>query len=112
MKIYHNANCSKSCGALNLLLQNGIKPQVVEYLQNVPTKEELRGILAMLNMKPTDIVRKNEPVFQANYMGRNFNDEQWLDILLQHPELIERPIIVHKGKAIIARPIERVLDLL
>lgn len=112
MKIYHNPVCSKSCGALEIMLQNGIKPQVVEYLQNEPTKEELTGILNMLNMKPADIVRRNEPVFQSKCLGQHFTDEEWIDILLQHPELIERPIIIKDGRAIIARPVERVLELL
>lgn len=63
-------------------------------------------------MKPFDIIRKNEALFQKNYFGKIFTDEQWLDILLRHPELIERPIVVKNDKAVIARPVERLLELL
>ena len=66
----------------------------------------------MLDMKPFDIIRKNEALFQKNYFGKIFTDEQWLDILLRHPELIERPIVVKNDKAVIARPVERLLELL
>lgn len=112
MKIYHNTQCSKSNCALELIKENGITPQIVDYLKNTPSKEELIDLLSMLNQKPFDIVRKNEAVFQNNYSGKMFTDEQWLDILLLHPELIERPIIVKDGKAVIARPAERLLELL
>lgn len=112
MKIYHNTQCSKSNCALELIKENGITPQMVDYLKNTPSKEELINLLSMLDMKPFDIVRKNEAIFQKNYFGKKFTDEQWLDILLLHPELIERPIVVKDGKAVIARPAERLLELL
>lgn len=112
MKIYHNYQCSKSNCALELIKQNGITPQVLDYLRNTPSKEELIKLLSMLKLKPFDVVRKNEAVFQKNYFGKTFTDEQWLDILLLHPELIERPIVVKDGKAVIARPAERLLELL
>ena len=112
MKIYHNFQCSKSNCALELIKEKGITPQIVDYLKNTPSKEELIMLLSMLNMKPFDIMRKNEVIFQKNYFGKIFTDEQWLDILLLHPELIERPIVVKNGKAVIARPAERLLELL
>lgn len=112
MKIYHNAQCSKSCGALDLIRQNGIEPQVVEYLQAVPTKDELKSLLDMLILKPLQLIRKQEPLFLQNFDGHTLTDEQWIDVMLAHPELIERPIVVKDGKAIIARPFEKVLDLL
>ncbi|KGO09916.1 arsenate reductase (glutaredoxin) [Elizabethkingia bruuniana] len=111
MKIYYNPQCSKSNCALELIKQNGIIPQVVDYLNNTPSKVELIKLLSMLNLRPFEIVRKNEVIFQDNYFEKTFTDEQWLDILLLHPELIERPIVVYKDKAIIARPIERLLEL-
>ncbi|WP_257657609.1 arsenate reductase (glutaredoxin) [Parapedobacter lycopersici] len=112
MKIYHNPQCSKSSCALALLTDHGIEPQVIHYLQDTPKKEELINILDMLKMSPFEIVRKNELIFKEKYEGRHFTDEQWIAILLAHPILIERPIVVHNGNAIIARPAEKVLDLL
>ncbi|MHC5354722.1 arsenate reductase (glutaredoxin) [Myroides sp. LJL115] len=112
MKIYHNYQCSKSNCALELIKQNGIIPQIVDYLKTPPTKEELIKLLSMLKLSPVEIVRKNEVIFKDNYSEKTFSDDQWLDILLLHPQLIERPIVVKDGKAVIARPSERLLDLL
>lgn len=112
MKIYHNHQCSKSNCALEIINEKGIKPEIVDYLQNAPSKEELINLLGMLHLKPVDIVRKNEPIFQEKYIGQHFTDEQWLEILSQNPILIERPIVVKDGKAVIARPVERLLELL
>lgn len=112
MKIYHNSNCSKSNCALELIKEKGISPQVINYLQDTPSKEELIKLLSMLGLKPFDIIRKKEEIFQQNYAGKTFSDEQWLEILVEHPILIERPIVVKDGKAVIARPTERILELL
>lgn len=111
MKIYHNPQCSKSNCALDLITEKGIVPKVVNYLQETPKKEELIKLLDMLKMSPFEIVRKNELIFKEKYQGQDFTDEQWIDILLLHPILIERPIIVHNDKAIIARPAEKILEL-
>ena len=111
MKVYHNPQCSKSNCALEFITEQGIAPQIINYLQDTPKKEELMEILEMLKMSPFEIIRKNELIFKEQYEGQRFTDEQWIDILLLHPILIERPIIVHNGKAIIARPAEKVLDL-
>lgn len=111
MKIYHNDQCSKSNLALELIKKNGENYQIVDYLGQPPTKKELIEILAMLNLKPADIVRKKGSVFFNKYDGKTFSDDQWLDILIGNPELIERPIVVKDGKAVIARPAERIFEL-
>lgn len=112
MKIYHNAQCSKSNCALALIKQEGITPEIVDYLHNAPSREELINLLSMLQLQAADIVRKGEAVFKQKYAGKTFSNDQWLDILVQHPALIERPIVVSNGKAVIARPAERLLALL
>ena len=112
IKIYHNPQCSKSCSTLDTLHEKGINPQIIDYLNHPPSKEELLEILAMLNYKPLALIRTNEPLFQQKYEGHTYTDEQWIDIMLQHPELIERPIVVANGKAIIARPLEKLYSLL
>lgn len=112
MKIYHNSNCSKSCGVLNIIQQQGYQPQVIEYLNQTPDKNELLQILTMLGLKPFDIIRKNEPIFIKNFEGQVLTDAQWLEVLISNPILIERPIVVINGKAIIARPIEKIFELL
>ena len=110
--IYHNARCSKSRSACEIVAGRGIEATIVEYLKAPPGKEELRALLQKLGMKPAEIVRRGEDVFKENYAGKTLDDEQWLDALVAHPILIERPIVVRGDKAVIGRPPEKVLDLL
>ncbi len=112
MKIYHNPRCRKSRETLELLRKHGIEPEIVEYLKTPPTKEELRDILRKLGMKPQDIVRKGEAIYKEQYKGKELSDEEWLDVLVQHPRLIERPIVVDGERAVIGRPPENVLNIL
>jgi arsenate reductase len=85
---------------------------LIEYLKVPPSKEELRQLLEMLGMKPGDLVRKNEEIFRDQYTGLKLSDEQWLDALVAHPILMERPIVVRGGKAVLARPPAKLLELL
>ena len=110
--IYHNARCSKSRSACEIVASRGIEATIVEYLKTPPTRAELRALLQKLGMKPEEIVRRGEDVFKEDYAGKTLDDEQWLDALLAHPILIERPIVVRGDKAVIGRPPEKVLDLL
>jgi len=111
IRIYHNPRCGKSRSACALLAEKGATPEVVEYLKTPPSKDELRGLLAKLGMKPEELLRKGEAVFKENYAGKQLDDEGWLDAMVAHPILIERPIIVRGGKAVVGRPPERVNEL-
>jgi arsenate reductase len=112
MKIYHNPRCSKSRQALNLLKEKGVTPEVVEYLKEVPTFEEMKKLVQQLNMKPEDILRKGEEIYKKEFKGKNFTDDEWIKIMIENPKLIERPIIVKGNKAIVGRPPEKVLELI
>lgn len=112
MKIYHNPRCRKSRETLELLRQHGVEPQIVEYLKTPPSKEELRDILRKLGMKPEQLVRKGEARYKEQFKGKALSEEEWLEVLTQHPRLIERPIVVAGDKAVIGRPPENVLQLL
>lgn len=112
MRIYHNPRCSKSRAACSLIAEKGLAAEVVEYLKTPPSREELRALLAKLDMKPGEIVRKGEEVFKERFAGRTLSDDEWLDALVAHPILIERPIVVRGDKAVLARPAEKVLELL
>lgn len=111
VRIYHNPRCSKSRSALALLEEKGVTAAVIEYLKTPPTKTELREILKKLGMKPEEIVRKGEETYKTQYQGAQLSDEAWLDELIAHPILIERPIIIAGDKVVIGRPPERVLTL-
>jgi arsenate reductase len=110
-RIYHNPRCSKSRGACALLAEHGAEVEVIEYLKTPPTREELRALLKMLGLRAADLVRRGEPVFKEHYAGRELDEEGWLDAMLAHPVLIERPIVVRGERAVLGRPPERVAEL-
>ena len=111
MKIYHNPRCGKSRDTLKLIQAKGIEPEVVEYLKDTPSPEEIKEVLSKLGMKPMDIIRKGETVYKEKFKGKDYSDSQWIDILALNPILIERPIVVKDDKAILGRPPENVKAL-
>ncbi len=101
--IYHNSRCSKSNTALKEITQSGEPFEVVSYLEAVPSMAELRSILAKLDLKPFDIVRKTEKIYLDKFKDKELSDEEWVKALHENPILIQRPIIVNGDKAVIAR---------
>lgn len=112
VRIYHNRRCSKSRAACQLLAERGVAAEIVDYLATPPSREELSGLLRKLGMQPDELVRRGEPVFKEHYAGRSLSDEEWLEALIAHPILIERPIVVRGDRAVLGRPPEKVLELL
>jgi len=110
--IYHNPRCSKSRQSLELLREHGEEPKIIEYLKDIPTREELQTILAKLNLNPTDILRTGEQIFKEKFKSMQFSEEEWLEVMIEYPKLIERPIVVKGNRAVVGRPPERVLDIL
>lgn len=110
--IYHNPRCSKSREGLQLLELEGKPFTTVKYLNEPLTKEELTAIITKLGIAPIGLVRQKEAVWTQNYKGRQLTDSQVIDALLQHPALIERPIVVNGNKAVIARPAEKIKEIL
>jgi arsenate reductase (glutaredoxin) len=112
MIIYYNAQCSKCREAEQILTENNCDFIIREYLKQPPTKKELKELLAKLGCKPFDIVRQKEELFQKKFRNKKFSDDEWIQILTEHPELIERPIIIDGYKAIIGRPPEKIIELI
>ncbi|GAA4199568.1 arsenate reductase (glutaredoxin) [Pedobacter jeongneungensis] len=110
--IYHNNRCTKSRNALVELEKRGKDFEVVYYLETPPDKAELKEIIAKLGIKPLELIRKGEKIFTENYKGKNLNDEEWIDAMIAHPILIERPIVIAENKAVIARPTEKIQEIL
>ena len=108
MKIYYNSKCSKCRIALDKLKDQN--PEMIEYLKTPPTKEELKEILQKLGMKAEDIIRKKEDEF-TQFKGKEFSQDQWIDILIKHPKLIQRPIIVNGERAVIGRTEEALQEI-
>jgi arsenate reductase len=110
--ILHNPRCSKSREALSLLQKENCEIEIIEYLKNTPTKKELKTILSKLGLKAVDIVRKKEALYLEKFKNKTFTNEEWIQLLIENPILIERPIVIDGYKAIIGRPPELVIDLL
>jgi arsenate reductase len=111
--IYHNPRCSKSRRALQLLRDRGVEPEVIEYLKTPPDAAALRGLLDLLGLEPRDLMRKKEKEYRE--MGLDdpgLTREALIAAMVAHPRLIERPIVVKDGRAVLGRPPERVIDLL
>ena len=113
MKLYHNALCSKSRGALELLVARGLEPEVVPYLEQPPSPEELRALLFILGVGARALLRVGEAKYQELHLDDPaLCDDDLIEAMSMHPQLIERPILVHAGRAIIGRPPERILEIL
>ena len=113
VKIYHNPRCSKSRQTLQLLQEQGIEPEIIEYLKSPPSAEELNDILQKLGIGPRELMRKNETDYKANGLDDEALDRQALiNSMVNHPILIERPIVIANDKAAIGRPPEAVLAIL
>ena len=110
--IYHNPRCSKSRQALSLLESKGNKPIVVEYLKNPLTIEQLSQIINELNIKPIDLVRKNESIWKENYKDKELSNDELIEAMISNPRLIERPIVSSSKGTVVGRPLEKVLGIL
>lgn len=112
MIIYHNSTCSKSQCALNYLDELGIEYRIVNYLNDVPTKQELTLLVEKLNINPEELIRKNEDEYSLYFVGKHLTADEWIEAMVRFPKLIQRPIVVNGNKAIVARPVEKILELL
>jgi arsenate reductase len=112
IQIYHNNRCGKSRTALGLLQESGKPFKTIEYLKDIPGVDEIKSILKKLKVKPHDLVRTKEPVYLEKFKGKNLSDEEWIQILHEYPILIERPIVIHGNKAVIARPPDKIREVI
>ncbi len=112
IRVYHNPRCSKSRQCLVLLDEKGMAYREMRYLDNPPSEAELRELLKMLGMRAEELVRKNEDIYKSEFKGKELSEDEWIAALHRYPKLIERPIVVYKGKAVVARPPEKAETLL
>ncbi|MBU6429079.1 MAG: arsenate reductase (glutaredoxin) [Cyanobacteria bacterium REEB65] len=113
LTIYHNPRCSKSRRALELLREAEAVFQVVEYLQAPPAAAELDAVLRKLGMEPAELMRKGEDVYSELHLAdKALSRSEAIAVMVEHPILIERPIVVSGDRALVGRPPERVLELL
>lgn len=112
IKIYHNPRCGKSREGLSLLEKSGKEFEIVRYLTEVPSYEELKSIINQLGIQPIELVRQKEEIWVSNFKDKKLSDEEIIKIMIKNPILIERPIVINGNKATIGRPPEKILEIL
>ncbi|PTX62751.1 arsenate reductase [Kordia periserrulae] len=112
LKIYHNPRCRKSREGLAILEASGKDFDIVKYLDNPLSTDELSEIIKLLGIAPEQLVRKNETIWKENYKGKELSDSEIIQAMVEHPKLIERPIVIHNKKAVIGRPPEDINRIL
>jgi len=110
--IWHNPRCSKSRNSMALLEEKGVEAEVVKYLDTPPTKEELKTLLSQLGMSARELMRTKEDIYKELGLKDVEDEEKLIEAMVANPKLIERPIVIKDGKAVIGRPIENVVELL
>jgi len=108
IKIYHNPRCSKSRLGLTFLKESSRDFEVIKYLDTSLIVEKLLDIVKKLNIEPIDLIRKNEKVWKDNYKDKTLSNTELINVMVENPKLIERPIIVNGNKAVIGRPTENI----
>lgn len=111
MILYHNARCAKSREALNLLKEKDYDPEIVEYMKEPLTPNELQEIIDKLEISPEELVRKKEKIWKEEFADKELIDDEIVLAMIENPQLMERPILVHEGKAAVGRPPEKLLEI-
>ena len=112
IQIWHNPKCSKSRAAMELLQNKNINANVVKYLEQTPSKEQIKDVLKKLNIKAKELLRSGEDIYKELNLKQIDDEDKLIDFMVEHPILIERPIIIKGDIAVIARPIENLEELL
>ncbi|RYY02475.1 MAG: arsenate reductase (glutaredoxin) [Gammaproteobacteria bacterium] len=111
--LYHNPRCSKSREALALLQTNGCDPDIVLYLETLPTAKQLKQLLATLGISARQLLRKTEDAYKELHLDdEKLSEAALIKAMVTNPKLIERPIFINGDKAVIGRPPENVLQII
>lgn len=110
--IYHNPRCSKSRQSIAFMEQEGVAYKIIKYLDADLNETDLKAILQKLNYAPIQLVRTKDSLWKDNFEHQSYEDEEIIKIMVKNPQLIERPIVVNGSRAIIARPTEKINELL
>ena len=110
IKIYHNPRCRKSREALKLIQDRG-DVEIIEYMSQNIDLSALRSAIVLTGLKPSQLVRKNETVFRERYKGKSLTEDEWIEVFVKEPRLLERPIVIKGNKGVLGRPPENVLNL-
>lgn len=109
--VYHNPRCNKSRAGLLYVKDRTEDYKVVEYLKNPLNVDDLKLILMRLNKRPFEMIRTQEAIFKSDFKGKNFTDEEWMEIIVEHPKLLKRPIVIKNNTAVWGDPAEEIEKL-
>lgn len=112
IKIYHNPRCSKSRMGVAFLETKKVDFEIVKYLNQTLSHKELKELLTQLQMAPIDLIRKNEAIWKSEFKRKELSEDEIIQAMVDYPKLIERPIVVKDGKAVVARPTEKIEEIL
>ena len=112
IKIYHNPRCVKSRSALQLLEEKNLEHEVINYMDNPLTESDLEELLDVLGMDAFELIRTNEQIWKTEFAEMEMDDNELILLMIEYPQLMQRPIVVNDGKAVVARPPERLLEVL
>lgn len=113
LAIFHNPACSKSREALQILQDNNLDPEIIDYLEDPPTPREMKELIGILGVSARDLLRTTEPVYQdAELDDYSLSDDEIIEAICEYPALLQRPIVISDGRAIIGRPPTRILEIL
>ncbi len=112
IQIYHNPRCGKSRNCLAFVEQTKEEYEIIPYLTETPGFDDLKELLKKLDLKPIELIRTKEKIWIENYKGKNLTDDETIQAMVDNPILIERPIVIKDGKAIIGRDLDKVASFL
>lgn len=112
IEIYHNPRCLTSRNGVQILEDSGEDIKIIKYLENPLCFEKLQHIIELLDIKPIDLIRQKEPIWKAQFKDKKLSHKRLIELMVKHPILIERPIVIHGNKAFIGRPPTKILDII
>ena len=112
IEVWHKTTCSTSCKVMDILKKKKIEPDVFLYTVTPATEDEIKSVLKKLGIPAEELIRKKESIFKEKFEGKKMNEEKWIKAMVKYPILIERPIVIKGNKAVIGRPIEKVLEII
>ncbi len=112
IKVLHNPRCGKSREGLKYLEDKGLEFEIIKYLDDPLTPDELVEVLRKLDKRPMDIIRTKEDIYKEEFEDKELSDEEWILAMVEYPKLIERPIVINGEKAVVARPAELIDSIL
>lgn len=112
LQFFHNPRCTKSRECLQFLKENDLKFEITNYSEKAPSFEELYSIIIKLDINPIELVRKKEKIWIEKFKTKDMSDNEIIELMVLNPILIERPIVINGKKAVIARPINKVKEII